>query len=124
MAEAITNQLANGAIEARSAGSQPEGQVHPRALNALQQAGYKTGNLRSKSWDELQDFQPELIVTLCDSAAGESCPLWFDDSQKLHRGLPDPSRVSGNEATIAAAFSATIKELEELAVSLLEGRNR
>ena len=121
MAEAITRQIAGQIIVARSAGSRPEGRVHPQALNALQGAGYNTEGLRSKSWDELADYNPDLIITLCDSAAGEPCPLWFEDCQRWHWGLTDPSRIHDDEATVAAAFSATIKELEELVGRLIEG---
>jgi arsenate reductase len=114
MAEAIGNQSAGGKLVARSAGSQPEGQVHPGALAALERAGYVSDGLHSKSWDELQDFHPDLIVTLCDSAANEPCPAWFGGCEVVHYSLADPSRVVGDDVAVAEAFDRTIGELEEL----------
>ena len=118
MSEAIGNQYA-GNIVARSAGSQPTGQVHPMALSALQVAGYEIDGLHSKSWDEMRDFDPDLIVTLCDSAASETCPVWFGECEVAHRGILDPSTVEGNEATKLAAFARTILELEEMIGGLI-----
>jgi len=119
MAEAITRQMAGSNITARSAGSQPEGRVHAGALSAMERAGYNTDNLHSKSWSTMRDFEPDLIITLCDSAAGENCPVWFDSCRKLHWGLEDPSVVQGDAATVSAAFAAAIGELEGLVGGLL-----
>jgi arsenate reductase len=104
LAEALANHLGSATLEARSAGSQPAGEVHPRTLAHLDKRGVPTSGLRSKSWDELEHFQPDVVITVCDRAAGESCPLWFDDSIRLHWGLADPSAVEGSEADIESAF--------------------
>ena len=120
MAEAITNQLGRNRLQACSAGSQPAGQVHPHSLRYLKHARYATEGLRSKSWDEMNDFGPDLVITLCDSAANEACPLWMGDAPKVHWGLTDPSRVEGNEAVIAAAFAAAISQLEARTRALLQ----
>ncbi|MFC6439441.1 arsenate reductase ArsC [Bowmanella sp. JS7-9] len=113
LSEAITNHLANGAIEAKSAGSQPVGEVHPLSIKYLQEAGINTNGLQSQSWDEFEDFAPDVVITVCDSAAGETCPVWFGNSIKGHWGLSDPSKLTGDEATIANAFRATIEEIRQ-----------
>lgn len=112
LSEAISNHRAGEVLVARSAGSQPAGQVHPLTLRHLAEAGYPTDGLRSKSWDELADFDPDLVLTLCDSAAGEACPLWMGRALKLHWGLPDPSRVQGPPEQVARAFRQTIATIE------------
>ncbi len=91
LAEAITNQVGNGKIEAFSAGSSPQDAVHPMSLHHLQQSGYNTAGLKSQSWDEFESLAPDAIITLCDKAASESCPVWFDGSVMVHWGFPDPS---------------------------------
>ena len=113
LSEAITRHLASDLIEARSAGSQPAGEVHPTSLKALRAAGIDTSGLRSQSWNELESFAPDLVVTVCDSAAGESCPLWFGKALKVHWGLADPSKLQGAEDEVAEAFRACIGEISQ-----------
>ena len=117
LSEAITNQFSAGGsaskIIAKSAGSQPVGEVHPLSIKYLQEAGISTDGLCSQSWDEFEEFAPDLVVTVCDSAAGESCPLWFGKSLKVHWGLVDPSKLQGTEAQIADAFRATIELIKQ-----------
>ncbi|ORE87112.1 arsenate reductase [Oceanococcus atlanticus] len=108
LSEAITNHFAQPHLTARSAGSQPAGVVHPLSLQYLAEAGIATAGLKSQSWDDFEDFEPDVVITLCDSAAGESCPVWFGKAIKLHWGLQDPSKLSGDEAQAAAAFRHTI----------------
>ncbi|QJR81185.1 arsenate reductase ArsC [Alteromonas pelagimontana] len=111
LSEAITNYLAKDTIEAKSAGSQPVGQVHPLSIRYLEEAGFPTEGLKSQSWDEFEEFQPDIVITVCDSAAGESCPVWFGKSLKVHWGLADPSKIEGSEEDIAKAFRACINEI-------------
>ena len=111
LSEAITNHLSKGQIVAKSAGSSPTGQVHPLSIQYLQQTGISTDGLTSQSWDEFEGFAPDIVVTVCDSAAGESCPLWFGSSVKVHWGLADPSKLVGTDDAIAQAFKATISEI-------------
>lgn len=120
LCEAITRSRAAGLIEARSAGSQPAGAVHPLSLKYLAEAGYDTQNLTSQSWDEFEDFAPDLVITVCDSAAGESCPVWFGRTLKVHWGLNDPSKHKGTEAEVAAAFRASIQTIEQRVNALIE----
>ncbi len=108
LSEAITNHYGKGQLTGASAGSQPVGEVHPLSLHYLAETGVKTEGLRSKSWDEMQSFLPDVVVTVCDSAASEPCPLWFDDTLVLHWGLTDPSKLDGCEEDIRAAFLETI----------------
>jgi arsenate reductase len=113
LSEAITNHFADGKIIAKSAGSQPAGEVHPLSIQYLQEAGIATEGLRSQSWDDFEQFAPDLVVTVCDSAADETCPLWFGKSLKVHWGLADPSKLQGSEAQIAKAFRATIEQIKQ-----------
>ncbi|MGB3726801.1 MAG: arsenate reductase ArsC [Glaciecola sp.] len=113
LSEAITNQIAGDVIEAKSAGSQPAGVVHPLSLKYLAQTGYAIDGLQSQSWDDFEDFQPDVVVTVCDSAAGEACPLYFGNSLKVHWGLSDPSKIEGDEVQTEQAFIACIDEIVE-----------
>lgn len=92
LAEAICRAEAGDVFDVRSAGSQPAGEVYPGTLNFLQQQGISTDGLQSQSWDEFAGFNPDVVITVCDSAAGESCPLWMGNSLKVHWGLSDPSK--------------------------------
>jgi arsenate reductase len=119
LSEAITNHVGQGKIEAQSAGSQPVGEVHPLSIKYLQEAGISTEGLISQSWNEFEDFAPDVVITVCDSAAGESCPLWFGQSVKVHWGLADPSKLTGSEEEIAQAFRTTIDEITQRVNAML-----
>lgn len=112
MSEAAINVLGKGRFRAYSAGSQPTGKVNPFAIEQAQTIGYDTTQARSKSWDEFS--QPDapkmdLVITVCDSAAGESCPLWIGSPLKIHWGFEDPSHVEGDDAAKRAAFAHTFQ---------------
>ncbi len=111
LSEAITNSIAGDVIEAKSAGSEPAGEVHPLSLKYLAQRGYSTQGLSSQSWHNFEDFHPDIVITVCDSAAGEACPLYFGNSIKVHWGLSDPSKVLGGESKIEQAFVECIDEI-------------
>lgn len=119
LSEAITNKIGAGVIEARSAGSQPVGEVHPLSVKYLEETGYSTDGLRSQSWDDFESFNADLVITVCDSAAGEACPVWFGKSVKAHWGLSDPSKISGSDEEIKAAFLACIEIIESRAKELV-----
>ena len=112
LSEAITNQRARGILTAASAGSAPVDAVHPLTLRFLQERAYDTAGLASQSWVELESFEPDRVITVCDTAAGEACPLWMSDVEKVHWGLPDPSRVDGDDETVRAAFMSVIDRIE------------
>lgn len=125
LCEAITRHLADqcgkgDTIAVASAGSQPAGEVHPRTLEALARHGISTDGLRSQSWDDFADFHPDAAITVCDSAAGESCPLWMGGSQKVHWGLSDPSKETGSDDAIRAAFDRTIAAIQARVSALLD----
>tara|TARA_R110001632_G_scaffold8686_6_gene34450 strand:+ start:62900 stop:63373 length:474 start_codon:yes stop_codon:yes gene_type:complete len=119
LSEAITNHVGRGKFDARSAGSQPVGEVHPLSIKYLQEAGIATNGLKSQSWDEFEAFAPDVVITVCDSAAGEACPLWFGNSVKVHWGLSDPSKLAGNDEEIAHAFRATIEQITQRVQAML-----
>jgi len=113
MAEALFNQLGAGRIKAVSAGSHPAGRVHPKSLETLQRHGISPGQPRSKSWDEFVGQQFDLVVTVCDAAAAESCPVFLGPAKMLHWSTPDPAMFTGNEREIGAAFDKAFGMLKE-----------
>jgi len=130
LAEAILGKLGRGRFHAFSAGSHPRGEVNPHALALLLQQGFDITQFRSKSWDEFaalslgnQDAPSlDVIITVCDNAAGEICPIWPGKPAKLHWGLPDPAAVDGTQAEIAAAFTETYRDLEERIKDFIAGQ--
>lgn len=115
LAEAILNRLGAGRFEAHSAGSHPRGEVHPLALELLRERGYDTSRLRSKSWDELaRPGAPALdfVFTVCDAAAGESCPIWPGQPMTAHWGMADPAAFTGSIDQQRGLFRRAHLELE------------
>jgi protein-tyrosine-phosphatase len=105
MAEAILNTIGPPRFRAYSAGSHPKGNVHPETLRLLNALGHDTSSLRSKSWDEFADGTAfDHIVTVCNKAAGEVCPIIPGKPAKTHWDIPDPTSVSGTQIQIEAAF--------------------
>ncbi|WP_435237775.1 arsenate reductase ArsC [Psychromonas sp. PT13] len=119
LSEAITNHLSNGVLQAFSAGSQPTGEVHPLSLKYLAEKGISIAGLQSQSWDDFEADQPDIVVTVCDNAANEACPVWFGNTVKVHWGLPDPSKLTGSEDEIRDAFYAVIDTIEKRIKALL-----
>jgi arsenate reductase len=112
LSEAMFNHLAPHGFEAVSAGSFPKGQVLPRSLITLQHAGISIEGLSSKGNDAFQGCPPDIVITVCDKAAGEACPVYFGPALKSHWGLEDPSDVVGDMASVDAAFRATLGRIE------------
>ncbi len=115
LAEAILNRLGAGKFNALSAGSHPKGQVHPEALRLLQSLGFETSHLRSKSWNEFsKPGAPALdfVFTVCDNAAGETCPYWPGHPMTAHWGIPDPATVVGSPAEVSLAFKDAYRMLD------------
>jgi arsenate reductase (thioredoxin) len=112
LSEAMFNHLAPPGFVAISSGSFPKGQVLPRSLSTLQAAGISTEGLYSKGNDAFEGSPPDVVITVCDKAAGEACPVYFGPALKAHWGLEDPSDVQGDEALADAAFKATLETIE------------
>ena len=114
LGEVLFNSFGKGRFVARSAGSKPAGKVNPFALELLQQSGYSIEGLRSKSWDEFAaPGGPDIdfIFTVCDSAAGETCPAWPGHPATAHWGMPDPAQVEGSDEVKREAFKKTYEQL-------------
>lgn len=114
LAEILLNSVGGGRFRGYSAGSFPAGNVNPLALETLQSFGHSTESLRSKAWDEfaapgapVMDF----VITVCDQAAGEICPVWPGQPVTAHWGLPDPSQAPGTEDDRRRAFKSTYMTL-------------
>ncbi len=122
MAEALFNHLGKGNIEAVSAGSNPVGYVHPKSIETLKRHDIDPGNPRSKSWDEFAGQHFDLVVTVCDAAAAESCPAFIGPVKKLHWSTPDPAKATGTDAQIEAAFDEAFNMLKERIEKLVRGR--
>jgi arsenate reductase len=124
MAEVMLNHLGRGKFKAFSAGSQPGGRVDPYSVETMKTNGLPTEGLRSKSWDEFaRPGAPEIdfIITVCDNAAGEACPIWPGQPIAAHWGVEDPAAVEGSDERKRAAFreAATIlRRRIELLMSL------
>ena len=114
IAEAILNKEGVGRFQAYSAGSMPKGEVNPHALALVESLGFAASDFRSKSWDEFaRPGAPPLdfVITVCDNAAGEVCPVWPGQPMTAHWGIPDPAAAEGTEAEIAAAFAEAARQL-------------
>ena len=131
LAESLLNEMGRGRFRAYSAGSHPAGRVNPFALELLGKNHFPAGDLRSKSWDEFA--QPEaphfdFVITVCDNAAGEVCPVWPGQPMTAHWGIPDPAAVEGSDETKRRAFVQAMEQLQRrismfvnLPFSTLEG---
>lgn len=118
--EAILNRLGAGRVRAYSAGSQPTGLVHPQSLTLLSELGYDTGGARSKSWDEFAGPDApamDVVITVCASAAGETCPLWPGAPLRAHWGVDDPA--AQDEPAWEPAFRTAYDQLHARASALL-----
>jgi len=115
LAETILRKDGAGRFNAFSAGSFPKGQVNPIALGVLSEFGYPTGNLRSKNWDEFAVANApaiDFVFTVCDSAAGEICPIWPGHPVTAHWGIADPADVEGTELQEWLAFVTALRYLK------------
>ena len=122
LAEAMANHLGKGRFHAYSAGSHPRGRVHPVALQILQEAGLPTASLRSKPWDEFAAADApsmDLIITVCDKAAGEACPVWPGHPVTAHWGVEDPAAVAGSPEQVRHAFAHALHLLQHRITLLL-----
>jgi arsenate reductase len=110
LGEATFNHLAPEGWHAMSAGSRPTGKVHPRSLALLEREGIATQGCHSKSWDELP-VTPDIVITVCSSAAGETCPAYLGAVLRTHWGVADPAHATGTDQEIDAAFMVAYRTL-------------
>lgn len=103
LAEATFNALAPANMHAMSAGSDPTGEIHPRSIALLKQKGILTEGYYSKSWNDLPTV-PDIVITVCSNAAGETCPAYLGKVIRAHWGVDDPAKATGTEAEIIASF--------------------
>ena len=116
LAEALVNTLSNGKIIGFSAGSHPKGNIHPIALELASEMGYPVEKLRSKSWNEFSTPNSpymDYIITVCDNAKGEICPIWPGHPTTLHWGLPDPALANGSPEEQKKVFCDVQDQLKE-----------
>lgn len=114
MAEALVTTMSKGRFKGYSAGSQPGGTVNPLAIEKVKETGYPLDNLRSKSWDEFAAAgapHMDFIITVCDNAAGEACPIWPGHPASAHWGFEDPAAVEGDDEQKRAAFTKIFKQI-------------
>ncbi len=121
MAESILNRDGAGRFRAFSAGSRPRGEVNPLAIETLQRMGYPAAGLRSKNWDEFDAPgapRMDFVITVCDNAAGETCPIWPGHPLQAHWGIEDPAAVEGSHVDKLTAFATAFRYLKNR-ISLL-----
>jgi protein-tyrosine-phosphatase len=112
LAEATFNHLAPTSMRAMSAGSKPTGEVHPRSFALLKSKGISTDGYFSKSWDNLP-LVPDIVVTVCSNAAGETCPAYLGNVVRTHWGVDDPAKATGTDAEINASFELAYRILRQ-----------
>ena len=121
LGEVLINELGAGRFEAWSAGSRPAGRVNPGALAKLEREGHATSGLSSKSWDQFAEPGApgmDIVITVCDNAAGESCPVWHGSPVRVHWGIADPAAVPPAEQD--AAFDRAYDQLRARVEAMLE----
>ncbi len=123
LGEVLINELSGGALCAYSAGSHPAGTVNPGAIDKLQRQGHSTEGLESKSWDRFSGPDApsiDIVLTVCDNAAGESCPVWNGAPVTVHWGIPDPAIGGDDGDAIRAAFDSAYEQLRSRIESMLD----
>ncbi len=120
MAEGLLQHYGKGKFKAYSAGSFPSGKINPKALEILRKnnicADYN--NFKSQSWDDFENIKMDIVITVCDQAAGESCPLFLGSAIKAHWGVEDPSAIKGSKTQVDMAFQKVFKILEKRVITL------
>lgn len=127
MAEALLNDLGKGRLRAYSAGSQPAAQVQPLAAQLIANLGYPIDGLRPKSWDEFAVANApvmDIVITVCDNAAGEACPLWPEHPALAHWGVTDPARTPDDPNAFKQAWLTLRRRIELLLALPLDKLDR
>ena len=119
MGEALFNHLGQGRVKAFSAGSHPIGRINTGALATLRRHGLPTEGYKSQSWEDFEDQTMDIVITVCDNAAGEPCPVYLNKAIHAHWGVSDPGHVEGTEDQKMAAFDKTFEILQQRVQKML-----
>jgi len=123
MGEATLNRFGDGLVKAYSAGSKPAGQINPYVARVLEAEGYDTSGFRSKSWDEFSGTNApmmDVVITVCDNAAGETCPVWIGAPVQIHCGFADPATIEGDDVSIIARTEEIYQAVETFAKAVVK----
>ena len=120
MGEALVNHLGQGRLKAFSAGSNPIGRINTGALATLQRHNLPTKGYQSQSWEDFEDTSMDIVITVCDNAAGETCPVYLTKAVRAHWGVSDPGHVEGTDEEKIAAFEQTFATLKLRVAKMLE----
>ena len=120
MAEGLINHLGKDYFQAFSAGSNPAGFVHPMSIKTLKKSGILKSDYKSQSWDEFSDMDFDLVITVCDNAAGEFCPVYLSSAPKVHWGVEDPAKFKGSEEEIENEFQRVYEILAKRTHAMVE----
>ena len=120
LAEALFNHLGQGRLNAFSAGSHPVGKINDAALATLKRHGLPTEGYQSQSWEDFEEIPMDFVITVCDNAAGETCPVYLSKAVRAHWGVSDPGHVEGLDEEKIAAFEQTFATLKRRINKMLE----
>ena len=120
MAEGLINHFGKDDFQAFSAGSNPAGYVHSMSIKTLERAGIFKSDYKSQSWDEFSDMEFDLVITVCDNAAGEACPVYLTSAPKVHWGVEDPAKFKGSEEEIENEFQRIFAILAKRTHAMVE----
>ena len=120
MAEGLINHFGKDDFQAFSAGSNPAGYVHSMSIKTLERAGIFKSDYKSQSWDEFSDMEFDFVITVCDNAAGEACPVYLTSAPKVHWGVEDPAKFKGSEEEIENEFQRIFAILAKRTHAMVE----
>ena len=120
MAEGLINHFGKENFRAFSAGSNPAGYVHPMSIKTLEKSGIFKSDYKSQSWDDFSDINFDLVITVCDNAAGEACPVYLSSAPKVHWGVEDPAKFEGSEEEIENEFQRIFTILAKRTHAMVE----
>ena len=120
MTEGLINHFGRGDFQAFSAGSKPTGYVHPMSIKTLEKSGIFKADYKSQSWDEFSDIDFDLVITVCDNAAGEACPVYLSNAPKVHWGVEDPAKFKGSKEEIENEFQRIFAILAKRTHAMVE----
>ena len=120
MAEGLINHFGKEDFQAFSAGSNPAGYVHPMSIKTLEKSGIFKSDYKSQSWDDFSDIDFDLVITVCDNAAGEACPVYLSSAPKVHWGVEDPAKFEGSDKEIENEFQRIFAILAKRTHAMVE----